>query len=124
MSGAGLSIKVKKVEDDIRKLILRGVVDGHTAKTLEKAIVDVIESDIRKIILDFMRISYLGSAGIGVIISCTGKMADKFLDKPSEIVILNPIDSVKDVFNLLEMSETIKLVQTDQEAIDTLNSLG
>ena len=122
MSGAGLRIKVKKVGDNIRKLILRGVIDGHTAKTLEKAIIDVIENDIRKIILDFMRISYLGSAGVGVIISCTGKMGDRFLDKPSEIVVLNPIDSVKDVFKLLEISDTITMVETEQEAIDKLNS--
>jgi len=123
MSGTGLRIKVKKAEDDIRQLILRGVIDGHTSKTLEKAIIDVLDDGICRIILDFMRVSYLGSAGVGVIISCKGKMKDMFLDEPSEIIILNPIDSVRDVFKLLEISDTFNIVKTEQEAKEKLNSL-
>lgn len=123
MSGAGLRIKVKKAGDNIRQLILRGVVDGHTAKTLEKAIIDVIESNICKIILDFMRVSYLGSAGIGVIIACKGKLTDRFPNQASDIVIVNPIDSVRDVFNLLEISNSISIVSTEEEAAAQLNSL-
>jgi anti-anti-sigma regulatory factor len=70
-----------------------------------------------------MRVSYLGSAGIGVIIACKGKLTDRFPDRDSGIVVLNPIDSVRDVFNLLEISDAINIVSTEEEAVEKLNSL-
>jgi anti-anti-sigma factor len=90
---------------------------------LENALSDVIDEGTSRIILDFMRVTYLSSAGIGVIISMRSEMAERFMNQPYEIIILNPIESVRDVFDLLQMGETCPIAENDTEAVKRLLAL-
>ena len=124
MSVKGLKIKIKSVKDaDARKVVCTGVIDGHTSTYFERVLSDVIENSVTKIVLDFTDVTYLSSAGVGVLISANGKLNDEFPDKSRGILIMNPSESVRDVFHILEIEDIFTFVNDEAEAEDALKKL-
>jgi anti-sigma B factor antagonist len=123
MGVKGLKIKVKSIKDDIKKVVLAGVIDGHTSRVFEKALLDLIDEEISKIVLDFGDVTYLSSAGVGVLISSLGRLEDELPDQPGDILILNPVESVKDVFQILEIESSFTFAKSEEDAIKILDSL-
>ena len=115
----GLKIKVKNLNDGIRKLLMRGVIDGHTSPTFEKALDDTIEDNVSKIILDFGEVSYMSSSGVGVLISVQSKLDDEF-GGSGKMVLMRASDSVKDVFNILEIGGAFDFVKEEKDAVAAL----
>ncbi len=121
MKSAKLKVKVKPGGDDIRKVVLNGAIDGHTSAMFDEVLQDLIEKGIRKIILDYADVSYMSSAGVGVLISVNQQMEEEFGKDFKGIVILNAIESIKDVFNILEIHETFIFTDNESTAKELLN---
>jgi len=57
---------IRKDQDDVSILTIRGYLDAHTAPDFEKAIQELLENKRYKIVVDFSELDYISSAGLGV----------------------------------------------------------
>lgn len=122
MTRKGLRIRTKTIQKDIKKLITEGVIDGHTCSTFEKALIDTIKKNFIKIILDFTKLNYLSSAGIGVLLAEYAKITDDRPDNRGKIVVINASEGVRDVFKILGIEDSFGFVGSEKEALEILNA--
>ena len=123
MKGKGLKVKVKNIKDRMKKMILRGVIDGHTSPLFDQAINGVIRDDTSKLVLDFTDISYISSAGIGALIAAHAFVREEYPEEAGGIFIVKANESVRDVFSMLEIDDSFGFVETEEDAIQALDSL-
>jgi anti-sigma B factor antagonist len=120
MKRSGLTIRFRNIKGGMTKLILKGVIDGHTSPEYQKAIEETVEKGVSGIILDFSDVQYMSSAGVGVLIAATALIEERFSDKGG-IVVVNASESIKDVFKILEIHGAFTFVDSQEEAVNFLN---
>ncbi|EMY71549.1 STAS domain-containing protein [Leptospira vanthielii] len=101
---ANIVFKEKKHED---KFIIQvsGEIDAKTAPELKVKLELSIENGATKIILDFNELTYISSAGIGVLNSI-----QKYLkEKSGEIVLTSLSKEVKDTMDLMYFTKKVKV---------------
>ena len=63
-----LIVEVSNAEDGLTFVLLKGEVDHHTYEILESELEEVIEKGATRIAIDLTQVSYISSAGIGVLV--------------------------------------------------------
>ncbi|OFI04946.1 anti-sigma F factor antagonist [Clostridium acetireducens DSM 10703] len=109
-------IDFEKKED---KLIahLVGELDHHSAEEVRIKIDDRLQRDlINKLIMDFSKVTFMDSSGIGVVIG----RYKKLLLKNGVVCITNVKESVKRVFELSGMFKIIPLYNSVEEALKNI----
>ncbi|MFH1709312.1 MAG: STAS domain-containing protein [Planctomycetota bacterium] len=124
MSGKGIKIKVKALPKNIQKVTLNGVLDGHTSYSFSQSLIGLLRGATRKVIIDCTDLWYISSAGIGVLIHANALLDEEYPDEPTGLVILNPGESVMDVFRILEIEDTFKFAATEVDAVKILSAIS
>lgn len=106
----------EKVQDGIILLTVRGFLDAHTFEQLEKTIDGLFETGTYRIIVDLSTLDYISSAGAGVFIGAVGKAQEN----EGNIVLMKPTPNVKEVFDLLGLSQIFTFKNSREEAIKAL----
>jgi anti-sigma B factor antagonist len=106
----------EKVQDGITLLTVRGFLDAHTFEQLEKTIDGLFETGTYRIIVDLSALDYISSAGAGVFIGAVGKAQEN----DGNIVLMKPTPNVKEVFDLLGLSQIFTFKNTREEAVKAL----
>jgi len=96
-------------------LRVEGFLDAHTFEQLEEAIRGIFESGCFKLVVDLGRVDYISSAGAGVLIGARSESQEN----GGDIVLLNPTESVKEVFDLLGLTQIFKIVGDQAAAMAT-----
>ena len=109
-------IEMERFEDDVTLLIVRGFLDAHTFEELEKTINDLFDSGSHKLMVDLSGLDYISSAGAGVFIGAIGTAQEN----NGNIILMNPSSNVKEVFDLLGLSQIFTFKDTREEAIKSL----
>ena len=78
--------------------LLEGRLDTTTSPSFEKKISEVVDG-ADKLIFDFSDLMYISSAGLRVLLGATQKMEGK-----GELIVRNPTQSVREVFDLTGFS--------------------
>jgi len=95
-------------EDKLLTFKLTEEVDQHTVEKIRRKMDNEIERYIpRKVIFDFSNISFMDSAGIGMVLG-RYKMA-KMLD--GDLEIINTNKSVKKIFDMSGVSRIINIIE-------------
>lgn len=110
-----LTIKSKLVRDNICALTLSGFLDAHTFEQLDEAINDLFDQDVNMIIADLSGIEYISSAGAGVFIGSLTQAQEV----GGNIVLVNPIPNVLEVFDLLGLTQIFTIVDDMKSALAT-----
>ncbi len=100
MEGFSIETLNEKADKSEIKLLIRGFLDAHTVAHFEKSLDEVHAKEYKTIILDFSRLNYISSAGIGSLMNYTKMMKDK----GGELIIFRPTDKVYRIFDLLGFS--------------------
>jgi anti-sigma B factor antagonist len=108
---AQFSVEKKLLRNGVALLALKGELDAHTSPDLENAIADLFKNSTVKIILDLQGVSYVSSQGIGVLISALSQAHDR----KGGIVLMRPGTMVKEVLEMLEVTQMFPIVD-DQDA--------
>lgn len=101
-----LNIKLAKVDDTIVQLTLSGFLDAHTFEQLDEVIQGIFAKNIYNVVADLQGVEYISSAGAGVFI---GSLAAA-QENDGNIVLMNPTESVREVFDLLGLSQIFTIV--------------
>ena len=91
-----------------------GFLDAHTFEQLEEAINENFREDRFKVIVDLSGVGYISSAGAGVFIGALSEAQEN----GGDIVLLRPAPSVKEVFELLGLTQIFTIEEDDAAAMD------
>ena len=103
------------LEEIDQKMILRldGRLDAATAAILERKINSLIDEKRYLIYLDFLRIDYLSSAGMRLLLS----IAKKLKTKKGALVLFSIGEEVMEIIKLAGFEKILLIFETEQDAI-------
>ncbi|MBI5360011.1 MAG: STAS domain-containing protein [Planctomycetes bacterium] len=108
-------IKTQTLQNNIVMIKVKGFLDAHTYEELEKTISEFFERNLYKFVVDLSELGYISSAGAGVFIGAIGTAQEN----NGNIVILNPSNNVKEVLELLGLTQIFTISQELESAIKT-----
>jgi anti-sigma B factor antagonist len=114
---SGLSIFKKQLNGGIMLIKASGFLDAHTFEEMENVIEDLFRQQVFKIIVLLDKLDYISSAGAGVFIGAVGTATAN----GGNIVLLKPSPNVKEVFDLLGLSQIFPIVFQESEAVSYFN---
>ncbi|MFC1586829.1 STAS domain-containing protein [Planctomycetota bacterium] len=95
------SVDVDKLEDGFVLVTIHGFLDAHTFEQMENTFNQLFDEEEYQIIVELSDVPYISSAGAGVFIGAVGTSQDA----DGNIVMLNPQANVKEVFDLLGLTQ-------------------
>lgn len=110
---SGLRIKTHLL-DGIAYIKTAGFLDAHTFTKMENEILRLFNSNIYRIAVDLSELEYISSAGAGVFISNVGEATQN----GGNIVFVSPSEPVREVFDLLGLTQIFPIVGTQKEALE------
>ena len=94
-------ITTQKLKNGIVFIAVQGFLDAHTFEEMEKTITDLFEGGTFRLVVDLSKLDYISSAGAGVFIGAIGTAQEN----DGNIVLMKPSPNVKEVFDLLGLSQ-------------------
>ena len=104
----------RKDVDEISVLNIEGYLDAHTAPSFEETIKQLVDEDRNKIVVNFEKLSYISSAGLGVFMG----FIEDIRAKDGDIKMSNMTDKVFKIFDLLGFPSLYEIVKDESEAIE------
>ncbi|MHC4660156.1 MAG: STAS domain-containing protein [Planctomycetota bacterium] len=115
-----LTIRKKDLGDNTILLEPVGCLDAHTFEKMEQAIRSLFKEKIYRIVVSLPGLDYISSAGAGVFI---GNITPA-QEKGGNIVLVNPSPNVKEVFDLLGLSQIFPMAESVDDALTYFNEGG
>ncbi len=109
---ADLQIETRHLDDEVILLELAGFLDAHTFEQLEAKIEELFENDAYQLVVNLNELEYISSAGAGVFIGAIGTAQDN----GGNIVLVSPSENVREVFDLLGLTQIFPIVDSAEEA--------
>ncbi|OGL46919.1 MAG: hypothetical protein A2W05_10445 [Candidatus Schekmanbacteria bacterium RBG_16_38_10] len=109
-------ISKEKLTDGIILLTVKGFLDAHTYEELEKVLDELFDANSYKIVVDLSGLDYISSAGAGVFIGAIGTIQEN----DGNIILLKPSPNVREVFDLLGLSQIFTFADTKESALNIL----
>ena len=92
---------------------LQGSIDINGSETLELSFLKLIDSGEKKLIVDFVGISYISSSGLRVFMTAANKLSAE----QGSIVLCGMNDQIKKVFEITGFTRIFNIYPTLAEAI-------
>jgi anti-sigma B factor antagonist len=97
----------------ILTLLLEGELDASSSITLDAALEQPALLTYQKVLVNFQRLSYISSAGIGVFIAHLPRLQQAGV----KLVLFNLSEKVLNVFEILGLDALLHLAGTEHEAL-------
>ena len=107
-------------KDEVSVLHVFGFLDLHTVPQFEEAIQDLVNDKRFKIVIDFRKLDYISSAGLGVFMG----FIEEIREQQGDIKLCCMPDRVYKVFDLLGFPALFEILTSQEEAIQKFNSAG
>jgi anti-sigma B factor antagonist len=104
--------------DPVSILEIKGYLDAHTAPELEQAFQDSIDRKSYNLVVNFKDLSYISSAGLGVLM----QFIEEVRDNKGDIKLTNMTPRVYNVFDLLGFPMLYEIFTDEEEAIEKFNN--
>lgn len=96
---------------------ISGYLDAHTASDLEHALKEVVDRGSVRIVVDFSKLDYISSAGLGVFMV----FIESVRKAGGDLKLAAMTDRVYSVFDLLGFPVVFNIYATTQEAINAFH---
>lgn len=106
------SIRSKTV-DDIAVIYPKGHLDAHNVERFEKEVLKQIGSNVVKLVVNCKELSYISSAGMGIIMG----YLDEIREKGGDIKLCAVDDRVFEIFDLVGFTEIYDFVEDEDAAV-------
>lgn len=108
---SNFEVSISELENNITKVTVVGFLDAHTFEHMEDTISNLFAQAKFRILIDLESVDYISSAGAGVFIGAIGQAQEN----GGNIVLMNPTPNVREVFDLLGLTQIFTFV-TDKES--------
>jgi anti-sigma B factor antagonist len=98
---AEFHIQTQKLKNNVTFIAVQGFLDAHTFEEMEKTINEFFDGGCFRLVVDLSKLDYISSAGAGVFIGAIGTAQEN----EGNIVLMKPSPNVKEVFDLLGLSQ-------------------
>jgi anti-sigma B factor antagonist len=106
--------------DEIHIVTIEGRLDSSTASTLEENVAAAIARGAKQMIIDFVRLEYISSAGLRVILKTAKEL--KRLD--GKLVLCSMVDYIKEVFEIAGFDTFLPITDNRHEAESLFHDSG
>jgi len=104
-------------KNGISVLYLDGYLDAHTSIELEKAFEKLLKDEIFRIIVNFERLSYISSAGLGVFMA----FIETVRNNKGDIKLCSMSDKIFNIFDMLGFPVLFDIVKDEVSAVRNFN---
>jgi anti-sigma B factor antagonist len=108
---------LEKTNNDVTILYLEGFLDAHTSIELEKSFEKLIEDSKYKIIVNFEKLSYISSAGLGVFMA----YIETIRNNSGDIKLCKMSDKIYNIFDMLGFPILFEIYKEEVEPIAKFN---
>ena len=106
----------KKHLDNFTVLYVEGLIElGESAEFFSSALENVLKNENTNVIIDFTKIDYIDSTGIGELVGYLGK----FSNQNRKLVLVNPSDRIQKLLKLAKLDSVFKIYGSEEEAVAT-----
>src|SRR3982750_3718784 len=114
-----LVIVEKKHLDNFTILYVEGLIKlGESAEFFSSALENVLKNESSNVIIDFTKIDYIDSTGIGELVGYLGK----FTTQNRKLILVNPSERIQKLLKLAKLDAVFKIYNTEEEAISAESS--
>ena len=94
------------------RVVLCGEVDARTFQSFEAQLDTLLKSGCRNLIVDCAKLSYMSSAGIGVLVNAMTEITDR----RGSLVLLTPNERVTEILDILSVRDYFRIAYSEDEA--------
>ncbi|MDI6732515.1 MAG: STAS domain-containing protein [Planctomycetota bacterium] len=113
---AELKVEMQKLPNGVILVKPRGFLDAYTYGDFEQTINSLFNEKMYRLIVDMSAVDYISSAGAGVFIASIGVAQEN----QGNIVIVRPKPAIKEVFDLLGLSQIFVITDNMEKALLSL----
>lgn len=118
--GPGLIVE-KKHHDNFTILYVEGLIKlGESAEFFSSALENVLKNESSNAIIDFTKIDYIDSTGIGELVGYLGK----FSTQNRKLILVNPSERIQKLLKLAKLDTVFKIYGSEDEAIAAESGTG
>ena len=104
----------KKHTENFTVLYVEGLIKlGESAEFFSSALENVLKNESTNVIVDFTKIDYIDSTGIGELVGYLGK----FTTQNRKLILVNPSERIMKLLKLAKLDTVFKIYGTEEEAI-------
>lgn len=115
-----LKMKTRAFDDQTSVIELAGEVDVYTAPDLKGQIINLLDNNITKVIVDLTDVDYLDSTALGVLIGGLKRLRER--EGSLDLVCPNP--RIRRIFEITGLDKIFDIHQTPEEAASARKSKG
>lgn len=109
----------KKHLDNFTILYVEGLIKlGESAEFFSSALENVLKNESTNAIIDFTKIDYIDSTGIGELVGYLGK----FSSQNRKLILVNPSERIQKLLKLAKLDSVFKIYGTEDEAVTAESS--
>lgn len=106
----------KKHTENFTILYVEGLIKlGESAEFFSAALENVLKNESTNVIIDFTKIDYIDSTGIGELVG----YLHKFIGQNRKLILVNPSDRILKLLKLAKLDTVFKIYSTEEEAVST-----
>ena len=104
----------KKHNENFTILYVEGLIKlGESAEFFSSALENVLKNETSNVIIDFTKIDYIDSTGIGELVGYLGK----FTTQNRKLILVNPSERIMKLLKLAKLDTVFKIYNPEEEAI-------
>ena len=104
--------------DDVTVLSLVGEIDLYGALELKKQINEIVDEEIKKIMINLSELDHLGSPGLGGILYAQNKMTEA----GGRMVLTGINENIGKILKISKVTSVLIICKDEKEALNTLRS--
>src|SRR5437868_10585889 len=113
-TAGGTLIVEKKHTENFTILYVEGLIKlGESAEFFSAALENVLKNESTNVIVDFTKIDYIDSTGIGELVGYLGK----FSGQNRKLILVNPSERILKLLKLAKLDVVLKIYNTEEEAV-------
>ena len=108
-------VEKRRIEDSTL-LNVEGVIKlGESAQFFAQALERALEEDEGNVLVDFSRINYIDSTGIGELVGYLGR----FRDRNRKLILINPSDRIRKLLAISQLDRLFTIYDSLEAALQT-----
>jgi anti-anti-sigma factor len=111
----------KRHHDNFTILYVEGLIKlGESAEFFSSALENVLKNESSSVIIDFTKIDYIDSTGIGELVG----YLHKFTTQNRKLILVNPSERIQKLLKLAKLDTVFKIYGSEDEAIGAESGTG
>jgi anti-sigma B factor antagonist len=116
MAQTDITVTLRKLSPETSILDIQGEINAFAEKDLMTAYTQASERGAQNIILNFEKLEYMNSSGIGLLIT----LLIRCNRQKQRLVAIHLTDHYRQIFELTRLNEAIKIYENEAEALASL----